>query len=149
MTQTTSKPTPTPQAPAEPEPAWEIARLFPDQGYWSEGDYLTATERTNRLVEFIDGYVEVLPMPKTSQQRILSFLNRALTDFVQPRQLGEALFAALRVRLRAGLIREPDIVFMLAQHTGRIGEDFWDSADLVMEIVSDDPGSRLRDIETK
>jgi len=37
----------------EPEPAWEIATLFPPQGAWSEGDYLTLD--TNRLVELGNG----------------------------------------------------------------------------------------------
>jgi hypothetical protein len=35
---------------SEPEPAWDIARLFPAQGEWSEEDYLELD--TNRLVEF-------------------------------------------------------------------------------------------------
>ena len=39
-----------------PEPAWEIAYLFPAQGAWSEDDYLSLTEGTNHLVEFSDGY---------------------------------------------------------------------------------------------
>ena len=46
------------------EPAWQIATLFPNQGVWDEGDYLALT--TNHLVEFSDGYIEVLPMPTMS-----------------------------------------------------------------------------------
>src|SRR3954465_7048406 len=60
------------------EPAWEIARLFPAQGNWSEQDYLSLTHDTNWLVEFSDGSIEVLPMPKTSHQLIVQFLNNLL-----------------------------------------------------------------------
>jgi Uma2 family endonuclease len=38
---------------------------------------------------------------------------------------------------------------MLAKHSTRIGENYWDKADLVMEVVSDDPVSRERDLEEK
>jgi Uma2 family endonuclease len=51
------------------------------------------------------------------------------------------------VRLWKGRIREHDVVFMLADNRTRCGEDCWDRADLVMEIVSpDDPD---RDLEVK
>src|SRR5438105_14514202 len=32
------------------EPAWEVALLFPDQGEWSEDDYLWLTDHTRCLV---------------------------------------------------------------------------------------------------
>jgi len=136
-----------PRPPSTPEPAWDIARLFPDQGAWSEDDYLALD--TNHLVEFTDGRVEVLPMPKTSHQRIVQYLSNQLQSFASARNLGTALFAPLRVRLRGNKYREPDVVFMLAEHADRMGEDYWDGADLVMEVVSDDPESRERDLERK
>jgi Uma2 family endonuclease len=136
-----------PRPPGTPEPAWDIARLFPDQGYWSEDDYLELD--TNHLVEFTDGHIEVLPMPKTSHQRIVQYLSNALSTFATSRDLGTALFAPLRVRLRKNKYREPDVVFMLAEHADRIGEDYWDGADLVMEVVSADPESRERDLERR
>jgi Uma2 family endonuclease len=129
----------------EPGPAWQIAELFPDQGELSEGDYLFLTERSNRLAEFSDGRIEVLPMPTTAHQRIVRFLIGLLMSFAGSR--GEVLFAPLRVRLRPGKFREPDVLFMLAEHASRIGNEFWDGADLVMEVVSeDDPG---RDLQIK
>lgn len=134
-------------SPAESGPAWEIARLFPDQGQWDEGDYLAL--HTNHLVEFCDGSIEVLPMPTTSHQSIVQFLSNALLAFVSAGRLGRVLFAPLRVWLRNSKYREPDIVFMLAEHADRIGEKFWRGADLVMEIVSDDPESRERDLLVK
>lgn len=129
------------------EPAWEIARLFPYQGAWDEEDYLALD--TNHLVEFCDGFIEVLPMPKTSHQLISKFLFALLCQFVEPRGLGMALYSPLRVKLREKLIREPDIVFMLDENSDRIGEDYWDRADLVIEVVSDDPESQERDLKQK
>jgi Uma2 family endonuclease len=131
----------------EPQPAWDIARLYPDQGYWDESDYLALD--TNHLVEFSDGYVEVLPMPTQSHQLIVQFLSNALFAFVSAAGLGRVLFAPLRVRLQKRRYREPDVVFMLAAHADRMGEKFWTGADLVMEVVSDDPDSRQRDLVKK
>lgn len=122
-------------------PAWEIALLWPEQGALSESDYIRLTANTNRLVEYADGSVEVLPMPKTSHQRIVMFLLGLLNAYVQ-RHGGEALPAPLRVKLRTGKFREPDIVFMLNGNRSRIGEEFWDGADLVIEVVSEDEPQR-------
>lgn len=129
------------------QPAWEIAYLFPPQGLWSEADYMAL--RPNRHVEFTDGVIEVLPVPTYSHQKILRFLFRAIEAFALARQLGEVMFASLRVQIRSGKYREPDIVFMLAEHSQRCGEEYWIGADLVMEIVSSDPRSRERDLANK
>ena len=127
------------------DPTWEIAYLFPRQGEWSEEAYLALD--TNRLVEFVEGHLEVLAMPTQSHQRIVAYLYRLLASFVIARELGEVLFAPFRIRLQGGKYREPDIAFMLAQHADRQGEQFWEGADLVMEVVSpDDP---RRDWEVK
>jgi Uma2 family endonuclease len=127
------------------EPAWDVARLFPDQGCWSEQDYLLL--ETNHLVEYSDGFVEVLPMPTVPHQRILALLYNALLAFAATNRLGEVLFAPVRVQLWPGKFREPDLVFMLAQNQARINKDYWDGADLVAEVVSDD--DRGRDLEVK
>lgn len=127
-----------------PEPAWDVARLFPDQGHWTEADYFDLD--TNRLVEFSDGFIEVLPMATTSHQLILLLLYRLLESFVSTRNLGTVAVSALPVRLWPGKIREPDVLFMRAEHAHRIGEQFWEGADLVMEVVSED---RRHDLEIK
>jgi Uma2 family endonuclease len=128
-------------------PTWEIAYLYPYQGMWSEDDYMAL--RPNRLVEFTDGFIEVLSMPTYSHQRILRFILRALEAFVLAEKSGEVMFAPLRVQIRPGKYREPDIVFMSAEHADRLGEEYWLGADLVMEVVSDDQESRDRDFEKK
>lgn len=130
-------------------PAWDIALLYPQQGQWSDEDYLSATETTNRLVELSDGVVEVLPFPGTSHQFVLQHLHRGLRSFVSLHDLGEAMFAPLRVRLWNGTFREPDLIFMLSKHFDRTGEEYWDGADLVMEVVSGSAEDRRRDLVTK
>jgi Uma2 family endonuclease len=125
------------------EPAWDIALLFPDQGSWDEWDYLSLD--TNHLVEFTDGSIRVLPMPRPAHQRIVKYLVRALEAHVGDSDLGEVFFAPMPVRLRKGKYREPDVILVLAEHADRVREDYCDGADLVIEVVSPDPGSRARD----
>lgn len=120
------------------EPTWEVAYLFPAQGAWSENDYFALSDRTNRLVEFSDGNVEVLPMPTRRHQKIVLLFYRLLYSFLVARDLGTVLCAPLRVRLWQGKFREPDLVVMLAVHRDREHETYFDGADLVIEVVSDD-----------
>ncbi len=130
-----------------PEPVWEIATLFPDQGQWSEEEYLGLG--TNRLVEFSDVTLEVLPMPTQTHQTIVFLLSRLLYAFASTKAVGYVLPAALRVRLWEGKYREPDVVFMLSEHASRRHESYWEGADLVMEVVSNSPEDRRRDLVTK
>ncbi len=48
------------------------------------------------------------------------------------------------MRLGEGKFREPDVVFMLASHADRKRDRYWDGADLVMEVVSEDDPDRDR-----
>ena len=122
------------------EPAWEVALLFPAQGEWSEDDYLWLTDHTRCLVELTDGHVEVLPMPTDAHQRIVLFLYRALYAFLAARGLGIVLVAPLRLRVRTGRYREPDLLLLLSTNDPRRSNRYWTGADLVVEVVSpDDP----------
>lgn len=81
-------------------------------------------------------------MPTTEHQTMVGYLYRIVLAFVKPRKAGRVLFAPLKVRLWEGKFSEPDVVFMLAENAHRIGSRFWDGADLVMEIVSEDDPDR-------
>jgi Uma2 family endonuclease len=133
----------------EPQPSWDVAKLFPFQGGWSESQYLSLTESTNQLVELKQGRVEVLPMPTMAHQLIVTFLYDAIRAFAGPKNLGIAVIAPLRVRLAPGEFREPDVVFMLQEHRSRANNEFWNGADLIIEVVSRDPGSQNRDVVEK
>lgn len=127
-----------------PAPAWEIARIFPAQGRWSEADYLAL--QTPYLVEYSMGKVEVLAFATDRHQAIVGFIYVRLPAFAA--QIGgKVLFAPLRVRLGEGKIREPDVVFLDDAADTRRQEENWTGADLVVEVVSpDDP---RRDLVTR
>ena len=136
---------PTSNCQDAPELTWEIAQLFPAQGYWSEEEYFSLG--TNRLIEFSHGRLEILPTPTQSHQLLLAALFDHLYRYVSDRDSGMVLFAPMRIQLWPGKFRQPDIVFMAAEHTDSLGEQFWRGADLVMEVVNpDDP---RRDTVTK
>jgi Uma2 family endonuclease len=126
------------------ELTWEVAQFFPAQGEWTEADYLGL--QTNHLVELSDGCLEILPMPTHQHQMIVAFLYGLLKAFVDKHAPGTVLFAPLRMRLWEGKFREPDLLYMRQENQHRI-HDYWDGADLVMEVVS--PGKPEHDRATK
>lgn len=116
------------------------------QGLWTEQQYIRLGEQTNRLIEFTDGVLEVLPMPTSKHQLIIGFLYRVLYALLEQRG-GIVSFAALPLQLRPGKYREPDVLLLLDRNDSRFQDSFWLGADLVMEVVSpDDP---KRDTQTK
>lgn len=118
-----------------------LKHLLPEQGAWTEEEYLWLTDSTTRLVEFTDGYIEVLPIPTTKHQKILSFLFIAFDLFLRPRG-GCVLFSALRLRIREGKFREPDLLLLKSEKDSRLEDRFWTGADLVLEVVSKDKPER-------
>jgi Uma2 family endonuclease len=102
---------------------------------------------TNYLVEFSEGFVEVLPMPTRLHQRIVRYLAFLLQEFVTARELGEVFFAPLPVRLWAGKFREPDFVYLRPERGEYAGQP--DGADLIVEVLSEGEENRRRDLETK
>lgn len=130
--------------PAGFNPAWELVGLFPAQGDWSDDEYLWLTDGLagERRVELVDGRIEVLPVPTEPHQLINGFLYRMLFAFVEAGRLGTVVFAGLRVRLRTGNFRQPDVVFMSRENRERRSARFWIGADLAMEVVSDDDPPR-------
>jgi len=129
------------------EPAWEVAMMFPDQGYWSEDDFLRLSDR-NWLVEYTDGFVDVLPMPTLKHQLILSFLHRVFRDHVLAHRPGAlVLLAPYLIQIRAGQYREPDVIYLDPARAAGAGQRFTEGADLVMEVVSE--SNRDHDLGTK
>lgn len=120
--------------------------LEPLQGLWSVEQYLALTNQTNRLIEFTDGAIEALPMPTEKHQAISLFVLLALLAFVRPRG-GAVFYAPLRLEIRPGKFREPDLLVLLDGSDPRRQNEFWRGADLVVEIVS--PDKPTRDTEEK
>ncbi len=117
-----------------------LLELLPPQGDWSEDDYLWLTDRSNRLIELTDGFLEVLPMPTDEHQGILSFLEDAFKAAIGPR--GVVRFAPLRLRLRSRKFREPDLLLLLDRADPRRENRYWHGADLLLEVVSPDKPAR-------
>jgi Uma2 family endonuclease len=130
---------------SEPELTWEIARLFPAQGDWTEEEYFELDN--NHRVEYSDGFLEFLPMPTIFHQLILQFLYDALNSFVKSSALGTVVVSGYKIRLRARKYREPDIVFIKKAHRSGVKTQYCEKADLVIEVVSDK--NRPHDIKTK
>jgi Uma2 family endonuclease len=125
--------------PIFPEPAWDVSRLFPAQGTWSEQEYLDLPG--NHLVEFESGHIEVLEMPSELHQTIAFLLCRALSDYALNQKTGKAVMAPIPLKLWTGKIREPDVMFLRKEHFDKRQGNHWSSADLVMEVISpSDPG---------
>lgn len=116
-----------------------VLGLVPEQGHWTEEQYLALTDHVRRQVEYTDGVIEVLPVPTDKHQAILEFLFFAFRAFLTPRG-GKARFATLRLQLRPGKFRAPDILMLRDAKDPRRENRFWKGADVVVEVVSaDDP----------
>jgi len=120
--------------------------LEPLQGLWSVEQYLKLTNQTNHLIEFTDGVIEVLPMPTDKHQAISRLLFFALFAFVA-RLGGTVFYAPLRVQVRSGKFREPDLLVLLDAGDPRRQNEFWLGADLLVEVVC--PDKPKRDTEEK
>lgn len=78
-------------------------------------------------------------MPTDRHQVISRFLLLELLAFIRPLG-GTVLYAPLRLQIRPGAFREPDLLLVRDAHDARRQNRFWLGADLVVEVVSpDDP----------
>ena len=130
-------------------PTWEMARLFPEQGDWSEAEYLGLF--TRQLIEFTDGVLEFLAMPTRTHQHLVQWLFLKLHGFVASRRLGEVHFAPLRIKMRPAKYREPDVVYLSKARLAPL-KDMKEpplGADLVVEVMSEGEENRQRDLEIK
>ncbi len=118
-----------------------LIELLPAQGSWSAEEYLWLTNRSNRLIEFTAGYIEVLPPPTSTHQGILLRLVVAFFEHLRPCG-GQVLFAPFLLHLAPGKWRTPDLLALLDKHDGRSQERYWIGADLVLEVVNPDKPER-------
>jgi Uma2 family endonuclease len=124
-------------------PEWKdtLAEILPPQGEWTEEQYLVLTDHRNRLIEFTDGFLEVLPMPTDKHQSILKFLFLVFFRCIEVPG-GTVQFAPLRLRIRPSKYREPELMAMLAATDARRQDRFWLGADIALEVVSEDKPER-------
>lgn len=126
---------------------WALATRFPVQGRWSEEDYL-AFEAEHPRIELVEGFLEVLPVGTNCHQAALEALLVLLKAYGRATR-GVARVAGGRLRLRPGLIREPDVMYLAGDHRDHITEEYWTHADLVVEVISPGATNEVRDRVTK
>lgn len=98
--------------------------------------------------EYVDGRVIMHSPASIRRVDIVSFLVTLLKLFVAKHDLGVVLGPELQVRLRPGLRRVPDLLFVAKERTDILRETFVEGPpDLVIEIVS--PDSIARDWREK
>jgi Uma2 family endonuclease len=131
--------------PLEPEPTWEIARLFPRQGCWTEQEFFSLPD--NHFIEFSKGFLTFLPMPTIFHQLILQYLYEELKSFVKATRSGIVVVSGYKVRGGPDQYREPDILFIKTAHLSGIEKQYCKKVDLVIEVVSED--NREHDLVTK
>jgi Uma2 family endonuclease len=118
-----------------------LEEVLPPQGHWSEEEYLVLTDHRNRLIEYTDGFLEALPTPTDKHQSVLKFMFLALNAFVAVRG-GTVQFSPLRLQVRPGKYREPDLVLLLSANDPRRQNRFWLGADFALEVVSEEKPER-------
>ena len=138
---TTTEPATTAPASRQRPLASLLCDLLPSQGNWSDDAYLWLTDHTSRLIEFTDGHVQELPRPTFTHQAVLAFLYRLFHGYLKPRG-GVVMFSALRMRIREGKFREPDLLMFRDRSDPRGQDRYWLGADLVVEVVSSDDPDR-------
>ena len=85
-------------------------------------------------------------MPTDLHQSIAEFFFLALTAFIAPLG-GKVHLAALRLKIRSGKFREPDVLLVKSAKDPRRRNRFWIGADLTLEVVS--PEKPERDLVDK
>ncbi|MCX6013574.1 MAG: Uma2 family endonuclease, partial [Chloroflexi bacterium] len=66
---------------------------------------------------------------------------------VTSNKLGMIVISPMDVRLKKGIIRQPDIVFMGNEHLNRVTSKRWGIPDFVIEVIS--PGTKREDRKYK
>jgi Uma2 family endonuclease len=125
--------------------AVDVSRLVPDSEGYSVKDYFSLDG--NYLVEFVDGRLQVLPMPNALHQAIIRVLCNLFEQWLQRDPDARVVMSPFKVCLNDRLYREPDVALMLGQHASRRSSDFWRGADLVAEVISE--SNRQHDVVTK
>ncbi len=74
-------------------------------------------------------------MPTDTHQAVLAFFYDLLCDYIRPR--GVVRFASLRLCIREGKFRKPDLL-LRDRSDPRRQDRFWLGADLVVEMISED-----------
>jgi Uma2 family endonuclease len=101
-------------------------------------EYLYDTDETRRKRELHCGRICEPPAPYFSHQQLVLRVARLIGDHVEPRRIGRVAVAPVDVLLdeRAGLVLQPDVLFIAEDRTSIIHNQVWGAPDLVVEVLS-------------
>jgi len=120
---------------AAPEPPAKRKMTYEEFLAWADED---------TLAEWVDGEVVMTSPASQKHQLIANFLERLLGLYVEQQGLGMVLSAPFQMKL-PGSGREPDLIFVAAQHVDRLRRTYLDGpADLVVEVLSPESAGRDR-----
>jgi Uma2 family endonuclease len=93
--------------------------------------------------EFVDGEVIIMSPVLAVHDSLFHFLSKLLGLYVEIRSLGEIRGPEFQIRLRVGLRRVPDLLFIATEHTDRVLRSRVEGApDASFEIVSEESFAR-------
>ena len=120
------------------QPTWAMVEFFPKQGEWTETQFLGLD--VNRQIEFIDGRLEVLPLPTHLHQDIVDYVANLLRAKLGRSRVSSSLY---RLKTAEGKFRQPDVI--ATNNSSDFTNDFATAADLVLEVISPGDANRHRD----
>jgi Uma2 family endonuclease len=108
-------------------------------------DEFMAWDPETGRAEWVNGEVILVAPAAAEHQDLVVFLIWLLADYIVPRRLGRLFSAPFLMRLpNRPSGREPDLLFIAAEHADRVKSTYRDGpADLVIEVLS--PDSERRD----
>jgi len=125
----------------------EKISISPQTMFMTEDDFLEFCDEDTRA-EYLNGEVIVHSPASFKHEDISDFLHSVMRLFNEQHQLGVKPGSNFQVRLRAGLRRIPDLMFIAKGNKGQLKRTEFDGIpDLIIEIVS--PDSVVRDWREK
>lgn len=99
--------------------------------------------------ELVYGVAREPPAPRYGHQSLLTRLGALLYRHVYEQQLGQVCVAPVDVVLdeSAGLVVQPDIIFVAADRLSIVGERVFGPPDLVVEVLSAGTATRDRTVK--
>jgi len=106
-------------------------------------DFLAWLDEDTRA-EWVDGVVYMPSPANMRHQQVVQFLLRMIASYVEVQPLGTVFEAPFLMKL-TNVAREPDLLFIAADHLDRLKPTYLDGpADLVIEVISPESAARDR-----
>lgn len=113
------------------------------QPVMTEEEFVAGYRDEDVKAEFVDGRVIIVPPESRQDEKIRWFVGKVLGIFIECHNLGEVYGPNFTARLRVGLRRVPDLLFVSSDRLPLLQENHIEGApDLAMEIVSPDSAAR-------